>query len=1550
MCVATLTSLTIEDNPIITLEQCIPYTIYCIRSLTLLNNRKITGPERESAIKRFNTIQVSQVKDLLANEVKLKSEIEDEARRSRNVKYERSAGVSGVREPSFGLAHKPPPIAFQYRDRTSHRQQSEDHDDYSMLNISASTIDTQESILPRKVGILTPVPYTNNRTPLDSGKNVDSFVGGIASSNEYSETNYLMHNADPPVPQPPPTRPRTPGSTHNSILPLPSNHNIPVSRQIIDLNNRLEKLTVRLLDSESSKKTLIEENKRLERLLVEKDYETNKLNTAVSDLESQISYLKSKVNQHQQQEEYLNEKERELNVISSPQRRVRSSLGNCDACVEYCQQLDDMESALNSQLKSKDMHIKTLESKIEELQDNLRSVDTKKLELEKALIDIRAENQQYACTHEYNDTVINGASSTNSEKYLSLDAADLKVASNDVLITLVLSLKKEVGQLRSQNDEQMALLEKRRHDMESRARTDQFETNELNTMHRVELMKYDTQIDVLKNTHSRTEAALQSSLKDIQLERERYSHLEMNFENSQRKIVVLEEKMHELLQKEKDFLRENQRLHDNGEAMQRELQTERKLKEKAVLDIEFYRQQTKEREDDLSAYLSIAANGTPSKPQDAPSGNRRTARDPVTIASYLDEEDEDDEEDCTVEVKDGERKSYEFATPLQDIQFSRLEVAAAQSIAGMLFTELKSLGIRKILDGFDLVEGYSVQNPSSTAEASDSVRPGPGGGGFIPAALKRKLEQNGKTSYPNRHPSPTSNGTSSTSAHHSMKVDPSAAQSTKPLRVACGKAALRLLHYILSKHQTLVSDSSKTVDSPEGTESVPRYGVDYSSNNVIAPLESMLRDKSMLASIVNETQMSIKNQEESHALRYEQKQLNIIIEQLNAKEKEILQTIQAKENMLNDINEACVESKRQGQLTVMELEGVAKQLNSARIEINKLEVDRSNIQRDIELKKTDLNDVKSCVLREQKSMNSMRDRMSELSIEYQQINDSILKAKEVLISEEQKMRQVKTVSVEQLHSLQLEVNKLSNDFHEKQRVIEDLDRERKTKEEEFELRRSEMDRQTSYLIKEIEEKTRRVTHLKNDYRTLHLDYETLTHSKKQLEVEITRHSETLNNEVNQLHSQQVEYKHLIEHYERVAKESERKMKNIKEKNGQLEMDQLVLRESVEELRRQQEELDKINENRRRAHEEELNQVQRQLQAAIRLNKQTVTITEQKRSELDAFLTESRSCDRKVELSRNSVRELENTVDHLKETIRNLELDRENRLKSFTKLKEEEDTCRKEIQILHIQIDADARALEDTKKRYSLLTADEENLKEIELKLKHNVNNLKKLLITHQQDLDTVRSDIEKEKRELMDLQSKRSILEVHVEKNDAIQRNGQELAIENEKKRVGSVMELQKLRDDIVRTQKELLVAERKVTDAEQKEGEYKRKTETLQAEQMQLKTELDALKMVHSNEKRLIESLREEGYDKQDGLNALKTELKQTQLELHKHKMTIETCSIQQKAMEETKDQLMQEIARLRDNLSQENAKADKVEAQYGEIESRLKKLRIELSKTEVN
>ena len=65
-----LTNVSLEDNPVMMLEQCVPYAIYCIQTLVMMNNVKITPSMRESAIKRFTTVESEQRHELFSNELR----------------------------------------------------------------------------------------------------------------------------------------------------------------------------------------------------------------------------------------------------------------------------------------------------------------------------------------------------------------------------------------------------------------------------------------------------------------------------------------------------------------------------------------------------------------------------------------------------------------------------------------------------------------------------------------------------------------------------------------------------------------------------------------------------------------------------------------------------------------------------------------------------------------------------------------------------------------------------------------------------------------------------------------------------------------------------------------------------------------------------------------------------------------------------------------------------------------------------------------------------------------------------------------------------------------------------------------------------------------------------------------------------------------------------------------------------------------------------------------------------------------------------------------
>ena len=80
-----------------------------------------------------------------------------------------------------------------------------------------------------------------------------------------------------------------------------------------------------------------------------------------------------------------------------------------------------------------------------------------------------------------------------------------------------------------------------------------------------------------------------------------------------------------------------------------------------------------------------------------------------------------------------------------------------------------------------------------------------------------------------------------------------------------------------------------------------------------------------------------------------------------------------------------------------------------------------------------------------------------------------------------------------------------------------------------------------------------------------------------------------------------------------------------------------------------------------------------------------------------------------------------------------------------------------------------------------------------------------------------------------------------------------------------------------------------------------------------------------------------------------VKDDLKQSQTDLHRNELNIDTCQMQLKHLETVRDTLSMEVQRLRQNIDHEISKNERLEQQYTEIELRLKNLRMDLSKTEV-
>jgi len=1504
---SNLSSLTLEDNPFVSLEQCVPYTVYCCRPLLTLNNLKITPAAREAAIKRFSAIEVNQMKELLANEVMMQQEVGGEHHRSRSER-------PGLPKPHPYFNTAQPQKKLSIADVLNNRvpdvgrglgaapdEESDSGDDVRYIHT--------DKFRPQRDSGADPIVASRERVTLSASPprvggasylSSESQMGASSSSSSSSNPLRASRSSSPPM--------VTAGSSSGSSSSA--------SRQIMDLNSRLEKLTMKLMEAESQKKTLQEDNKCVESLLADKTHDYNRLQHSYTEMERRVEVLTNKLQQEKDSVKELQMAAKAHAAAPSKRNSVDSFCENCEILKERIAHPETVESIV----KAKEAELEELFSEYRALEERFTASEASRKLAENELSLIRTDHQKQQLFLHYQQSTIN--SGPVGEQYLSIDAHDVATATKETLVSLVNSLKKELVALRQQNQGQLEAMERERHDRVNRSRAEQGQSNELQVLHKCELVKLNTQIEVLNKTIERNESALVSAIKDVQMERERYSNLELNFENSQRKNIAVEEQSRNYDALVQESRAEISRMRESMENLQRSFQTERNLKDNAQKEAEGYKELARERENDLSAYVNVAGPARRSaKAEQATTGRVSSPGDngavkgadhvASSVVSYLDCEDEDESDELYIgsaHFRARREKEKSAGDPPVDafekeISFSKLEILAAQSVAGLLLSELRNHGlvIDKTVGGPELPTGPNIH--------------------LLPPALKRKLQQEQARSS-------------------SGSTGPSSAQvpaNDKAFKFACSNAALRLIHYMIAKSQS--SPSAKAAAAAVASPSAAPVPL----------LEHMLSNKEVLASVVNETQMGLTTIDDSNAMKYEQKQMQVIITDLAAKEADITREIAAKQRLLQDMAQEMLESKRHAESTVGELDQLAGQVNTMRTEINTLEVEKSNQQRDIDIKKNDLVDLKNTIIREQKGLNSLRERMNELASEYQQVNDQILKSRENVASEEAKIRQIKVISVEQLHSLQLDVNKISAEFQEKQRTLEELERDRKSAEEAAEIRRREVDRQLGYLTKDVDDRTRKIGNLKNDCRTVQLECETLMNQKKQLEMEISHHNDILNNEISQLHSEQVQYKHLIEHYDRLAKESERKQKTIKEKNSALETEQIVLRQSVEELRLQQVELEKTQDSKRRAHEDELSQVQHQLQSAIRLSKQTITTTEQKRTELDTSVTEVRSYERRADELKRQCVELNMSSDHLKETLRHLELDREKRTKDLADMQSQEHEAHKQVQILAIQITSDTRNLEDLKRRCNAAAAEDTRLRDSETKLRHNVSSLRKTLDDLNVEAEQVKVDIDVDRRELLDLQAKRSTLEVSVEKSDEAQKSAKEQVLDDERRRMSAIAELNKLRDDNIRSQRDLVLAERRVTEAERKEDEMRRKAEQQRLTHEKLVTEIESLAMLKKNEKSQIESLKAEFFEKQAELKSLQDELKTTEGALHRHQLSIETTEVQQKHMEGVKEQLAEEVSRLRQSIQNDTIRSEKLEMQYTDIEARLKVLRMDLSKQEV-
>jgi len=246
--------------------------------------------------------------------------------------------------------------------------------------------------------------------------------------------------------------------------------------------------------------------------------------------------------------------------------------------------------------------------------------------------------------------------------------------------------------------------------------------------------------------------------------------------------------------------------------------------------------------------------------------------------------------------------------------------------------------------------------------------------------------------------------------------------------------------------------------------------------------------------------------------------------------------------------------------------------------------------------------------------------------------------------------------------------------------------------------------------------------------------------------------------------------------------------------------------------------------------------------------------------------------------------------------------------------------------------------------------EEASVKDSEMRLRSILGQTKKSLDDAQTELDGIRTTADREKRTIAEIRSKRAAMEAEMmhlmdELKFTTERVNQENIV-----RMESEATIMRCRDEASRAQKELGTIEKKISDALRREEDLKRSSAVLKANLEKLRGESEGLSSVQVNERAMVSNARDELRDLHMEIKREKDNLKLIQQELQSNQINLEAIKTQNKHIEGVKDDLNEELSRIRETNRVELRRTDKLESTYIEVEQRLKSLREELVSMEQN
>jgi chromosome segregation ATPase len=272
--------------------------------------------------------------------------------------------------------------------------------------------------------------------------------------------------------------------------------------------------------------------------------------------------------------------------------------------------------------------------------------------------------------------------------------------------------------------------------------------------------------------------------------------------------------------------------------------------------------------------------------------------------------------------------------------------------------------------------------------------------------------------------------------------------------------------------------------------------------------------------------------------------------------------------------------------TPADLESFGNRLKVGRDELHRLETDMKLSTRKLEIVRTDVRDTSTLSEVEHRNFSTVRERVQEVRADLLLVEADFMAKKEAVLLEESKLRQVKSLTNEQLRMLQGDVDRLQSEFKLKQQALEGVDRQRSILEEEIESRKREAEAQGQMISRNIEQESRKLHQLQSDLHSTRIDWEQVTKKKRLVDTEISVAAA----ELERMKSDVKDRKKRVGDLEQQVDKLEQRLNRGKESLVAVENEKVQVKRECEELKRSRPEVERSIETRKKAAEEEMTQV------------------------------------------------------------------------------------------------------------------------------------------------------------------------------------------------------------------------------------------------------------------------------------------------------------------------------------------------------------------------